>query len=193
MSKRTNHLPPALKHGIYSGIGLLPGEDPAAFEKLKRELFDEFAPVGRSEEDIVDYLARLKWRSHNLRTYRLAELACARHSAIYADLGPPPVKWRYALPIEVEPETRSPEELRALRKMTDEEAQTELGTVGIELVEIGHVATINCLEEELSIRERLDAMIDRCYKRLLYVRGIKSMPSSSAVPVSQTRRLTKAA
>jgi hypothetical protein len=60
MSKRTNHIPPALKHGIYSGIGLLPGEDPAAFEKFKQELFDEFAPVGRSEEDIVENMSYLK-------------------------------------------------------------------------------------------------------------------------------------
>src|SRR4029077_8298493 len=49
MSKRTNHIPPALKHGIYSGIGLLPTEDPVEFQKFKHEIFDEYAPVGRSE------------------------------------------------------------------------------------------------------------------------------------------------
>jgi hypothetical protein len=42
MSKRTNHIPPALKHGIYSGIGLLPTEDPAEFQKFKQEIFDEY-------------------------------------------------------------------------------------------------------------------------------------------------------
>ncbi len=75
MSKRTNHVPPALKHGIYSGIGLLPGEDPAALEKFKRELFDELVPVAR-----------------------------ARHSAIYAKLEPPLVKWKSTFLMQHEPE-----------------------------------------------------------------------------------------
>ncbi len=48
MGKRTNHIPSALKHGIYSsGIGLLPTEDPAEFQKFKQEIFDEYAS-GRS-------------------------------------------------------------------------------------------------------------------------------------------------
>ena len=47
MSKHTNRFPPALKHGIYSGIGLLPTEDPAEFQKFKQATFDELAPVGR--------------------------------------------------------------------------------------------------------------------------------------------------
>ncbi len=100
--------------------------------------------------------------------------------------------WAASLMPQHEPETRSPEELRTLRKIADEEARTELGAAGIELVELGDVATIKYLEKELSIIERVDAMIDRCYKSLLYVRGIKSMASSAAV-VSQPRRLTKAA
>jgi hypothetical protein len=45
MSKRTNHIPPALKHGIYSGFGLLPTEDQAEFQKFKQEIFDEYVPV----------------------------------------------------------------------------------------------------------------------------------------------------
>jgi hypothetical protein len=191
MSKRTNHIPPALKHGIYSGIGLLPGEDPAAFEKFKRELFDELAPVGRSEEDILENLAYLKWRRQNLFTYRLAKRASDLHSSIYAKLSPPQM-WDTPL-LQYQEEIRSPEELRALRKSADEQARTELGAA-IELVEIGEVATIDYLEKELSIIERLDAMIGRCYKSLLYVRGIKSMSSSSSSSaVPSQPRLTKAA
>jgi hypothetical protein len=136
-------------------------------------------------------MARLKWRRQNLFTYRLAERARNRHSSIYAKLSRPP-KWDMPLLFaSYEEETRSPEELRALHKAADEEARTELGAA-IELVEIGEVSTIDYLEKELSIIERLDAMIDRCLKSLLYVRGIKSMSSSSSSAASQPR-LTRAA
>ena len=43
----------ALKHGGYSGLTLLPGEDRFAFEKLRRELFAELKPQGRLEQEIV--------------------------------------------------------------------------------------------------------------------------------------------
>jgi hypothetical protein len=93
--------------------------------------------------------------------------------------------------MQYEEETRSPEELRALHKAADDQARNELGAA-IELVEIGDIATIDYLEKELAIIERLDAMIVRCLKSLLYVRGIKSMSASSLAAPSRPR-LTKAA
>ena len=48
---KKNH--PALKHAAYSATTLLPGEDPAAFGKLRRALIAEFTPVGVFEEAIV--------------------------------------------------------------------------------------------------------------------------------------------
>ena len=74
MTKRTNHIPPALKHGIYSGIGLLPTEDPAEFQKCKQEIFDEYVPVGRSERNIVENMVCKMWRRQNLFTYCLAAI-----------------------------------------------------------------------------------------------------------------------
>jgi hypothetical protein len=49
MSKRTNSIPPASRHGVYSGMTLLPGEDPAAFEKFRQEIIAEYNLTGRSE------------------------------------------------------------------------------------------------------------------------------------------------
>jgi hypothetical protein len=37
-----NYVPNALKHGAFSELLILPGEDPAAFEELKRSLFEEY-------------------------------------------------------------------------------------------------------------------------------------------------------
>ena len=39
----------ALKHGAFSEVLILPGEDPAAFEKLKQRLFAEYNVSGCSE------------------------------------------------------------------------------------------------------------------------------------------------
>ena len=186
MTKRTNHIPPALKHGIYSGIGLLPTEDPAEFQKFKQEIFDEYVPVGRSERNIVENMADKMWRRQNLFTYCLAERARDRHSSIYSELGPPAL---YEMPLLQGEETRSADELKALRKRADEQAQTELGSA-IALVEIGEVVTFEYMEKELAMMERLDAAIARDQKSLLYVRGIKSMTSATSAP---QLRLGKAA
>jgi len=182
MSKRPDRIPSALKHGGYSGLTLLPGEDPAAFKQMHDDLIAEYAPDGRSEEDIIENMARIHWRKQNLSTYRLAALAKRRHSAIYSAVHPsPPFPMLFELT-----ETRSPEEIRAATKTADEKVRKELGTA-LELVEIDEVSTIKYLEDELSLIDRLDGMIDRCLKRLLFVRGLKSISSSSSAPSLSSR------
>src|SRR5271169_4016172 len=42
MVKQSKQLPPALKHGGYSGMTLLPCEDPAALKKLHEDLIAEY-------------------------------------------------------------------------------------------------------------------------------------------------------
>jgi hypothetical protein len=90
VAKRSGRIPAALKHGGYSGITLLPGEDPQAFKKLQHDLIAEFEPTGRFEEDIVEQMARLLWRKQNLLTYRLANEAKKRVSVINYKLVPQP-------------------------------------------------------------------------------------------------------
>ena len=183
MNKRASRIPPALRHGVYSGMALLPGEDHVAYEKFRHDILTEYKPAGRSEEDIVMNMADLMWRRQNLMTYRVAENARDKYSSIYQKLSPPFKGMRL---LGYEEETRSPEELRALRKQADEEAETELGPA-LELVEIGDVATTDYLLKEISIAERLDGMIDRCLKRLLFVRGLKSLSSTSSAASSPSR------
>jgi hypothetical protein len=72
MRKNSKLVPPALKHGIYSAIGLLPTEDPVEFEKFKLEIFDDYKPAGRSEIIIVEEIACLQWRLQHLPTYGVA-------------------------------------------------------------------------------------------------------------------------
>jgi hypothetical protein len=83
---------------------------------------------------------------------------------------------------EPNPENPTPEELRAAHRRADKRIRAELGAA-IELVELGDVATLGHSEERLAILDRLDAMIARVYKKLAYVRAIKSM----APPACQRR------
>jgi hypothetical protein len=59
MSKGMKAVPPALKHGLYSGMALLPLEDEAEYEKHRRAVFDEYKPNGPSELDTIDELSSL--------------------------------------------------------------------------------------------------------------------------------------
>jgi hypothetical protein len=187
MNKRSNKLPPALKHGVYSGMKLLPLEDPAAFEKLHNDLIDEYVPSGCHEQYLIEDLARLIWRKRNLLTYRLVERANDAHSSIFAKANAAANPSFPMLPM-IQDDTagpRSAEEIRALYKAANERARAELGSA-LELVELDEVGTTDYLQQELDLHDRLDGMIDRVLKRLLFVRGLKSL-SSTHTPRSQPR------
>jgi hypothetical protein len=72
-----------------------------------------------------------------------------------------------------------PAEVARGEEAATDQARSELGDM-YELAEIGEIATIDQLMKELAVEERLDAMIDKCLKRLLFVRGLKSISSSSS-------------
>jgi hypothetical protein len=162
---------PALKHGAYSAMALLPGENPAEFRKLHERLIAELVPGGALEEDIVATIARLMWRKQNLATFRLAKHAQNRWSAIKSEKLPDDFStlsvWE------------DPAESETLIRGAEDEARNELGE-NYKLVEVGEIATFDCLMKDLEVEERLDAMIDKCLKRLLFVRGLKSLSGRSA-------------
>src|SRR5262245_36041180 len=72
----------------------------------------------------------------------------------------------------------------AALQATEDQARKELGD-RYALVEIG--ATVDRLLQELMVEERLDAMIDKCIKRLLHLRGLRSLSTApSSPPLQQT-------
>jgi len=166
MSERNGGVYPALKHAGYSGTALLPGEDPAAFRKLHRDLFAELRPVGPLEEDIVGSVVRWIWRKQHLSTYRTAHEARRAFLPGWSD------------------------RVGASILQSEEDGRAKVGDAW-ELVKIGEVATTEYLQGELSVEDRLDRMIERGLKRLLLVRGIKSM-LPSAQPSPPTKLLTAA-
>jgi hypothetical protein len=184
-TEQTVQVPPALKHGGYSGMTLLPGENATAFEKMHADLIAEWNPTGPCEDDIVATIARLIWRKQNLPTYRKADAAKARFAKIKHELVP---RLQVQCSIGGMP---SPEEVSAGERAAREKARKELGTAW-EFVEAGDAVTIDHLLSELTVMDRLDGMIDRCIKRLLLARGCKSISASSATAPTPPKRLTAA-
>lgn len=170
---------PALKHAGYSATTILPGENEAEFKKLHRELISELAPNGALEDDIVATITHLLWRKRNLGTFRIAEFARQHVREIRATMIP---AIDYGAPksdesVEFEKafiEKSEAAECRGRKELGEQYA----------LVEMGEEATFDRLLKHLEVQERLDAMIDKCLKRLLFVRGLKSisLASTSVTP-----------
>ena len=192
MPVQAKKLHPALKHAGYSAMGVLPGENAAEYEKLHRDLIAEFIPNGAFENNIVATMARVLWRKQNLQTFRIAELARRRCSQIRSEKLP---EDEFYIPLlmpvsgkEVDPAVRE-----AAIRAAEGQARKELGDT-YELAESYEIATIDSLTKDLEIRDRLDAMLDKCLKRLLMVRGIKSiMSESSSAPPKRLASPSRAA
>jgi hypothetical protein len=78
------------------------------------------------------------------------------------------------------------------RAEAKEQVRKELGDNALALVEMDEEVTLDHLLKILSIEEKLDALIDKDIKRLLMVRGAKSLLSPSSTTPSKPRLKTAA-
>jgi len=166
MVSRVKLTHPALKHGVYSSLAVLPGEDRAEFEKKHRQLIAEYSPSGPLEHHYVLMLARLIWREENLSTFAVARTA--RQPFIWAECS------QVIHITTVRDEEIEAEQCAAAVKAEEEGARERLGEL-YPLVAIGEIATIPHLRRELDLRERLNEMIAKCIKQLMLAKGLKSI------------------
>jgi hypothetical protein len=188
MRIRTEKIPSALKHGLYTATDVLPGEDPVKFAKLHRDLITEFVPSGALEDDIVATIARLTWRKQNLATLRIATLAKARRDNAWHQI------YATNFPMLDFGEKPTEEEIEKRKNAYHELIQKEPGFVS-DLVEVGEAATFGGLTTDMELEEKFGSMIDKCLKRLLFLRGLKSIsiPSVSSAPKQLGANSSKAA
>ena len=175
MSVHAKKFRAALKHGAFSATAILPGEDPDAFKELHQNIVAELALVGALEDDIGWTIARLVWRKEHLGTLRIGELALEHESRIHAQ------KSRLAELFEME--KYSAEGREVIMEAAEDQARKDLGAK-YELVEIGETATVDRLLQDLAVEERLDAMIHKCLKRLLFLRGLRSKEFDTSVLIT---------
>ena len=179
MPTKRKQLPPALKHGAYSEAALLPGEDPAEFKALHKGLIADLRPNGRMEEETVLSIARLTWRRQNLARFEAGQLS----QYVFETLK--------SVVAEESDDIRKfdKEIMAAFDKLTETSNRAREGTRdAVELVEGWKVAVLSRLLKELGVEERLDVMIDRLLKRLLFVRGLKSITSSEVIASPSSAR-----
>jgi len=181
MAARIKKPYPAIKHGGYSATSILPGESAAAFERLHLKLIAEWTPNGPLEDDIISDIAHALWRKRNLAIFQIAERAQRRARQIRDTALPAPDGCLTKTDNVSELDRNFTEKLRAAER----QAREELGEL-YALVEMGEGVTMDQLVTELEVQDRLDARIDRLIKRLLMVRGLKSM-SIEPAPVSAQR------
>jgi hypothetical protein len=208
MPVRVKKSHPALKHGGYAAT-VLPGESVYEFEKLRQDLIANFTADGALEGDIVADLAGRLWRKQNRATFRAAEVARKHYNAIasreFAKLRASDLTeeekeeekesfaW-YGITEETERQRKAmlAEREKAIQA-ADDIARNELGDM-YELAKMADTVTVACLMEDLAVEERLDAAIDKCLKRLLLVKGLKSiLASSSSAPPNRITGPSEAA
>src|SRR5262249_27961199 len=141
------------------------------------------AAASAAARKILQHFARRNLRASAMRLFR-----SEHHAAV-----PPPSPGQHVITLRFSGSDRpTPAELEA-NQSAEDHARKELGVV-YELVEVGEPAMVDGLLRDLEIEERLDAMINQQIKRLLHVRGLKSI--SAALPSAPPKRLpasTKAA
>jgi hypothetical protein len=161
-----------LKHGAYA-MGLLQGEDPAAFKKLHKRLVSDLSPIGVLEEEVVWDMARILWRKRHMDGFGAAAHAwdCyyrieKRQRAMMAE----------RLQRYTDPNVFSPEKEKELREKIEKAAREELGD-DYKFIEAGREATLHSIMKRFDLVARLDAMLDGYVKRLLHLRGLRSVTS----------------
>jgi hypothetical protein len=167
MSVKIKKPHPALKHGGYSATGLLPGENRATFEKLRRDLRAELRPDGALEKEVVADIARWLWRKKNLDTFRIAEWARKRYSAIQSEMAPS------TTPLFDFPDFANgdwipsdPVQVKAASEAAEARARKELGK-NYKFVAMGDLATPAQMLADLLVEERVDARIDKLFRNWL--------------------------
>ena len=159
--------PNALRHGVYSRAAVLPGEDQAAFDRLHRGLIAEYSPSGVHESDIIKTMAGLMWRKQNLETVHKAALLRGRLLKAVNEISG--ARFPPQATITTHPQSQE------IIELAKAQVCEEFGDVSA-LLEAGEAAGFASLIEVLDLDERLDGMIDKCLRRLLLVRGVKSLP-----------------
>jgi len=164
-------VPNALKHGAYSKLVMLPGEDPAAFEALQQSLFDEYKPAGPSETSTMISIAKTLWQLQRLGLYEHVQYLKARGNPSSFANGKNPItealqafRAKHGL---IDP--KSPPEVPTVPEPPKEKSNDEL------LLELGNFVTLDHLDKELEVEMKLLAKLDRLLKRYFQIRAMKPL------------------
>lgn len=150
----------------------MPGEDPAAYEKLKKSLFAEYNVSGCSEESTMTSIAKTMWQLQRLGVYEHVQF-------LRAGLGPKSsgelknsmkeaienfmIKIGRSIPVDSLPDVST------VPVPPEEKSKDEL------LLELGDLVTLDHLDKELEVENKLMAKLDRLFKRFFQIKAMKPL------------------
>lgn len=147
----TTTAPSALKHGIFSKMSFLPGEDPAEFEGLRESLVIEYQISGPSEEAIIDGIAKTFWQGRRKDLYLGFQFERARHGGTTAHASAAALGGgEKSGPLEP--------------PMTDHPLEN-----------VASIATLDLLSKEVDLDMKLQAKLDRQFRMLFAIKASKQI------------------
>jgi len=187
--KATKQPPNALKHGAFSEVTILPGEDPQEFERLHRDLIQEWSPSGPTEHDTVLTLAKCMWRKRRIR-----HLKPAFSSEDANKLNKLALTCTAVGEKESVAETLHQLSDKAFDELVEMKEKKEFGVAyWFQAAEkfVLHLNSMNALRHELAIEDRIDSMIDRALRRLGQIKVMKeviALKENAPKPLARTAR-----
>lgn len=197
--------PNALRHGVFSATAILPGEDRQEFEELHNSLIREWQPDGDTESDAVLDIAKSIWCKRRVQKFFQIQVSknCLdpNHPTYNEDLA---LK-HFSDAVAQDPErafrectsSLHPERItylgqkcpRTSFKTTKEWGAAVVNEIKSVLLEVDtpgmwEVAGLFCIaslfsddliRQELTLNERLSAIIERAVKRLVQMKAMKQM------------------
>ena len=161
----------ALRHGAFSEVLILPGEDPAAFEELKQRLFVEYNVSGCSEESTMTSIAKTMWQLGRLRVYEHVQFLRAQGSSSSNPDGfsinevIKKFRAKHGMSDPDDSSANAPtKEVPPKEKTTDER-----------LLELGDFVSLDHLDKELEVENKLMAKLDRLLKRFFQIKAMKPL------------------
>ena len=177
----------ALKHGVFSEILILPGEDPKEFEKLKNALFAEYNPSGVSEEKTMTAIAVAHWQERRLPLYQYAQFLRARKPG-FGRSEKDPLESNYAawnkaagdaktpIPRDVDEPNDDPWKKISGRAHDAEKSFDDA------LLELGDRLTLEHFDKELEVENKIQSKTDRLYKRFFQMKAMKQIAGLGETP-----------
>jgi hypothetical protein len=205
--------PNAYKHGVFSGIFIVPGEDPQEFQQLVDDLIEEWQPSGATEEDAVLSIAKCMWLRRRAAQFLDVQSTMNRADPNHAAYDECVGLVNFVGLMQDHPETcfmqyahrcLRPDRIKYLQEKflrhdfqsASEWAQAMVNHImsvllppvtisdqneGLKrwklLVQSAANFSGDLFDQELTLDERLNAMIDRATKRLIHIKAMKQMLS----------------
>jgi len=177
----------ALKHGAFSEILILPGEDPKEFEKLKNALFAEYKPSGVSEEKTMTSIAVAHWQERRLPLYQYAQFLRARKSG-FGRSEKDPLESNYAAWNKAAQGAKTPIPSDAYEpdddpwKKISGRAHDAEKSFDDALLELGDRLTLEHFDKELEVENKIQSKTDRLYKRFFQMKAMKQIAGLGETP-----------